>query len=231
MAGHSPAPVLEVLRAPRGITTMLPTEDAAWVGEELTRRFALAALAVHADRDRRQPDGAADRAHAHRPPARAGLFLLLPRVRGRGVRGGRGRRDGLARGQRGAAGGPRADHDGDRVQRRRRARTGAGDRRDRVRAGRARDDQHGHRAAGRRLPRGAAGAVLALRHAADHRRDAHVLRRSGRVHAGVGPGAGSADDRQGDRRRRAVRRARAVGATSRSGCSPRSRPTTRTRAA
>ncbi|MDA0165193.1 transaminase [Solirubrobacter ginsenosidimutans] len=41
MAGHSPAPVLEVLRAPRGITTMLPTEDAAWVGEELTRRFTL----------------------------------------------------------------------------------------------------------------------------------------------------------------------------------------------
>jgi glutamate-1-semialdehyde 2,1-aminomutase len=28
-------------RAPRGITTMLPTEDAAWVGEELTRRFGL----------------------------------------------------------------------------------------------------------------------------------------------------------------------------------------------
>jgi glutamate-1-semialdehyde 2,1-aminomutase len=42
MAGHSPAPVLEALRAPRGITTMLPTEDAAWVGEELTRRFGLA---------------------------------------------------------------------------------------------------------------------------------------------------------------------------------------------
>jgi glutamate-1-semialdehyde aminotransferase len=29
MAGHAPAPVLDVLRAPRGITTMLPTEDAA----------------------------------------------------------------------------------------------------------------------------------------------------------------------------------------------------------
>jgi glutamate-1-semialdehyde 2,1-aminomutase len=41
MAGHAPAPVLEVLKAPRGITTMLPTEDAAWVGEELTRRFSL----------------------------------------------------------------------------------------------------------------------------------------------------------------------------------------------
>jgi glutamate-1-semialdehyde 2,1-aminomutase len=41
MAGHAPGPVLEVLRAPRGITTMLPTEDAAWVGEELARRFGL----------------------------------------------------------------------------------------------------------------------------------------------------------------------------------------------
>src|SRR3954447_24319489 len=39
MAGHAPPPVLEALRAPRGITTMLPTEDAAWVGEELGRRF------------------------------------------------------------------------------------------------------------------------------------------------------------------------------------------------
>ena len=42
MAGHAPAPVLEALRAPRDITTMLPTEDAAWVGEELARRFGLA---------------------------------------------------------------------------------------------------------------------------------------------------------------------------------------------
>jgi glutamate-1-semialdehyde aminotransferase len=41
MAGHSPPPVLEALRSPRGITTMLPTEDAAWVGEELTRRFRM----------------------------------------------------------------------------------------------------------------------------------------------------------------------------------------------
>src|SRR3954453_21842971 len=29
MAGHAPGPVLEALRAPRGITAMLPTEDAA----------------------------------------------------------------------------------------------------------------------------------------------------------------------------------------------------------
>jgi glutamate-1-semialdehyde 2,1-aminomutase len=42
MAGHAPVPVLEAMQATRGITTMLPTEDAAWVGEELTRRFGLA---------------------------------------------------------------------------------------------------------------------------------------------------------------------------------------------
>jgi glutamate-1-semialdehyde 2,1-aminomutase len=41
MAGHSPPPVLAALQARAGITTMLPTEDAAWVGEELTRRFGL----------------------------------------------------------------------------------------------------------------------------------------------------------------------------------------------
>ncbi len=42
MAGHAPAPVREALLNSAGITTMLPTEDAAWVGEELTRRFGLA---------------------------------------------------------------------------------------------------------------------------------------------------------------------------------------------
>jgi glutamate-1-semialdehyde 2,1-aminomutase len=45
MAGHSPAPLIEALteRVGRlgGVTTMLPTEDAEWVGAELTRRFGL----------------------------------------------------------------------------------------------------------------------------------------------------------------------------------------------
>jgi glutamate-1-semialdehyde 2,1-aminomutase len=43
MAGHGPAPVLAAVerQLSRGITTMLPTEDAAWVGEELARRFGL----------------------------------------------------------------------------------------------------------------------------------------------------------------------------------------------
>ncbi|AOR37616.1 aminotransferase [Streptomyces fodineus] len=46
MAGHSPAPVTEAVQRRfaglGGATTMLPTEDAEWVGAELTRRFGLA---------------------------------------------------------------------------------------------------------------------------------------------------------------------------------------------
>ncbi|MCC6804901.1 MAG: aspartate aminotransferase family protein [Anaerolineae bacterium] len=43
MTGHAPAASVEALtdRARRGITFMLPTEDAIVVGEELTRRFGL----------------------------------------------------------------------------------------------------------------------------------------------------------------------------------------------
>jgi glutamate-1-semialdehyde 2,1-aminomutase len=43
MAGHSPHPTLDAIsaQAGRGITLMLPTEDADRVGEELARRFGL----------------------------------------------------------------------------------------------------------------------------------------------------------------------------------------------
>ena len=43
MAGHSPEPVVRSVseRSAKGITTMLPNEDAGWVGEELSRRFGL----------------------------------------------------------------------------------------------------------------------------------------------------------------------------------------------
>ena len=45
MAGHSPEPtVAAIVRRVRddgGITAMMPTEDAAWVGEELARRFGV----------------------------------------------------------------------------------------------------------------------------------------------------------------------------------------------
>jgi glutamate-1-semialdehyde 2,1-aminomutase len=45
MAGHSPAPTVAALRHRAeglgGLTTMMPTEDAAWVGGELGRRFGV----------------------------------------------------------------------------------------------------------------------------------------------------------------------------------------------
>ena len=43
MTGHSPAAAVEAIRtqAGRGITAMLPTEDAIWVAGELSRRFGL----------------------------------------------------------------------------------------------------------------------------------------------------------------------------------------------
>jgi glutamate-1-semialdehyde 2,1-aminomutase len=43
MAGHSPAPTVAAAaaRMQRGITTMLPSEDAGPLGEEMTRRFGL----------------------------------------------------------------------------------------------------------------------------------------------------------------------------------------------
>ena len=43
MTGHAPAATVEAVawQARRGFTFMLPTEDAVWVGEELSRRFGL----------------------------------------------------------------------------------------------------------------------------------------------------------------------------------------------
>ena len=43
MTGHAPAAAIEAIadRIRRGVTFMLPTEDALWVGEELKRRFGL----------------------------------------------------------------------------------------------------------------------------------------------------------------------------------------------
>ena len=43
MAGHAPKVAVDAIaeQAARGITLMLPTEDAAWVGREMTRRFGV----------------------------------------------------------------------------------------------------------------------------------------------------------------------------------------------
>jgi glutamate-1-semialdehyde 2,1-aminomutase len=43
MAGHAPQAAVDAIarQAARGITLMLPTEDAAWVGDEMARRFGV----------------------------------------------------------------------------------------------------------------------------------------------------------------------------------------------
>src|SRR6266849_5415561 len=81
MTGHSPAVVAEAVarRAKEGVTFMLPTEDALWVGEDLRRPLRPPVLAVHAHRHRRQ-----SLLHSNRPrnqPAfqNSRLPLLLPR--------------------------------------------------------------------------------------------------------------------------------------------------------
>ena len=57
MFGHSPEATARAVinQVQRGITTMLPTEDAAWVGQELKSRFGLPFLAGGHDRHRSQP--------------------------------------------------------------------------------------------------------------------------------------------------------------------------------
>jgi glutamate-1-semialdehyde 2,1-aminomutase len=43
MTGHSPEPAVRAIReqAGRGVTLMLPSEDALWIGQEMQRRFGL----------------------------------------------------------------------------------------------------------------------------------------------------------------------------------------------
>ena len=84
MAGHSPEPVVRAVQRRfgelGGATAMLPTEDAEWVGAELTRRFGLprwsfALTATDANRWAiRIVRG------GHRPAEDPGQQLLLPRI-------------------------------------------------------------------------------------------------------------------------------------------------------
>ena len=57
MAGHAPPATVAAVaaQAARGATTMLPSEDAIWVGRGAVAPLRAAALAVHALRDRCQP--------------------------------------------------------------------------------------------------------------------------------------------------------------------------------
>ena len=154
MTGHAPPATVAAIaeQAARGITLMLPTEDSAWVAGELSRRFGLpywqfALTATDANRftirlaraiTGRQKilvynwcyHGTVDETFAIRstaPPCRGPTTSALRSI-------------------------PRHDGCG-RVERRRRAGGGSGERRDRMCAGRAGDDEHRHRAPRARLPR------------------------------------------------------------------------------
>ena len=155
MFGHAPEPVADAVRrqTERGFTSMLPSEDAPIVGELLARRFGLpywqtAVTATDANRFVMRL--------ARWLTGRTKILVFNGCYHGTVdetfVRLKNGRpihRPGLI----GQAFDLTANHQGRRVQRRRRARSGAGARRCRLRPHRAGADQHRHGAAAAGLPR------------------------------------------------------------------------------
>ena len=182
MAGHAPAhggrggaPE----RAASGITTMLPTEDAAWVGEELARRFGVPRWQFALIGDRRQPLGPAHGPRTITAARRSSSSTSATTARSTrrssiaARTGDRARRPGNV----GPPVDPADDHQGRRVQRRRRPREALADGDVACVLDRAGAHQHRHRPAGARLPRRAARAHARDRHAARDRRDPHDQRR------------------------------------------------------
>ena len=189
---------------------MLPTEDAAWVGREMARRFGVpywnfALTATDANRFAirwaRQVTGPLQGRRAQ---------LVLPRVGRRVVRH-RSTTTATSCARDGNVGKPVPldettrvveINDLDGLER------GARARRRRGLPVRAGAHEHRHRAAGARLPRGGPRALHEVRHAAADRRDAHDQRRSRRLHEGVGAAARHRHDRQDARRGHPERRLR-----------------------
>ena len=121
MAGHSPQPVIAAVQArlaEGGLTAMMPTEDAAWVGAELARRFGLpywSFTLTATDANRWAIRLARALTGRGRDPVQQ---LLLPRQRRRVAHRARRRAAGVAPGQRRRALRRAVDQPGRRVQRR-----------------------------------------------------------------------------------------------------------------
>ena len=83
MTGHAPAPVVAAVaeQAARGITTMLPARGRGRRRGPAARALRPRALAVHAQRDGRQPHRDPLRPPPHRPPEDPRLRRVLPRRR------------------------------------------------------------------------------------------------------------------------------------------------------
>ena len=185
MAGHGPEATIRAVERQlrRGITHMLPTEDAIIAGDELRRRFGLrywqfTLTATDANRFvirlARHITGRSKilvHNHCYHGSVDETFAVIGP--------------DGEAVARHGNIGKPvaaRGDHPGRGDQRPRRPGARAGQGRRRGLPVRARADQRRHRAARARLPRGGPGAHPAPRHPADQRRDAHDLRGTRRLH-------------------------------------------------
>ena len=202
---------------------MLPTEEAIWVGEELTRRFGVPRWLFTLSATDANRTALRLARQITRPAEGPRLQLLLPRLGRRGLR----------RRARAASRSPREGNVGAPGRRRRRRRSRSSSTTSTRSSGARRPSEiavvlaepamtnMGIILPGRRATSTALRELTRrARHAADHRRDPHVLRRPRRLHAGVGPGARHPRHRQGDRRRRAVRRARADRGARRAACSP-----------
>ena len=139
----SPAPVARAIagQASRGLTAMLPSTLTAEVGQRLAL-LSPAALADHAQRQRREPLRAALGARDHRPAQGAGVRRLLPRHGGRHPgRHGRAAAHPHARQPARPGARSRARHGGRSLQRHRRGGARAGTRRRGLRADRAGADE------------------------------------------------------------------------------------------
>ena len=204
MAGHGPSPTIAAVERQmrRGITHMLPTEDAIWAGEELGRRFGLplwqfTITATDANRFSirlaRQATGRSKVVvHDHCYHGSVDETFATLDADGRVVP------------SEGSVGPPVPPSETTRVvpfndvDALERALVRP---RRRGRARRACPDERRDRPARARLPRGAAGDHAADRDDPDHRRDPHDLRGARWDDAARRPRARHARDRQDDRRR------------------------------
>ena len=212
MTGHSPSATVMALeqQARRGITLMLPSEDAIVVGEELQKRFGLpfwqfALTATDANRFSIRL--------ARHITGRPKILVFNWCYHGTVDESFITLQDGVAKARRGNVGPPvdpavtTAVVEFNDLS----ALEAALKRRYRLRAGRACVDERRHRVARSRIPRRPARDHAQARHATDHRRDSYHLRRAGRLHSRGKPRAGFPGLRQADRGRRARRGVRVHG--------------------
>ena len=160
MTGHSPFATVKAVeeQMKRGITLMLPTEDAIFVARRIAATLRPALLAVCSDRDRCQPFCHTAGSPDHEAFQDSGFQLVLSRHGGRNFHHLERWRGTSSPRQHRSACRSRGHNQGGRVQRPRGAGAGTGSGRRGLRVGRAGDDQRGDCSSRTGLPSGVAGA-------------------------------------------------------------------------